>query len=176
MYSTFLLISIHVTSLSFGWASCISVLPVTVMYEHCSGQSHHQRQTWTAVRVISVGRSHIKHHKSLNVWKMDANQVHLKLPGAALVGNDFKLDCCALHGGHSCHTKRENTFVSEAAENFLLCVLQRLRSLRQHGKEMSEQVTAMLYAPRTGGRNLPCSQLPEHCPWRTHQAVMDVVE
>lgn len=101
-------------------------------------QSHKQGQNWTDVQVISLSRRHIEHHKSLNVWKMDAHQVHLKLPGAALVGDDFKLDCRALHGGHSCHTKRENTFVSSRSQKILAMYSPESPNLRQYGKEESE--------------------------------------
>lgn len=103
---TFLLVSIHITSLYFGWVICISVLPVIRMNELCTSLIN--RQNWTIVQVLSLSRSHMKHHKSLNVWKVGANQVHLKLPGATPVGNDFKFHCWSLHGGHSFHTEREN--------------------------------------------------------------------
>lgn len=82
-------------------------------------QSHKPRPNWTDVKVVSLGRSHIKHHKSLDVWKMDASQVHLKLPDATLVGNDLKLSCCGLHGGHSCHTKRRDMSVSSSSREIL---------------------------------------------------------
>jgi len=62
---------------------------------------------------------------------MDANQVHLKLPSATLVGNDFELDCWALHGGHSCHTKRKNTFVSSSSWNILSMYPVEFPNLRQ---------------------------------------------
>lgn len=53
--------------------------------------------------VSSLGCSHVDDHKTLDVWELGADKVHLQLPGAALEGGYVELDqglLLRLQAGH----------------------------------------------------------------------------
>lgn len=136
----------YISSANNAWALC---------------QSHKPWQNWTGVKVVSLGRSHIKHHESLDVWKLDASQVHLKLPDATLVGNDLKLSCWGLHGGHSCHTKKQDMLVSSSSREILTIYSWKFLNVRQYKKKVLGYVTGVFVCSMCGLK-LPCPQLAQH--------------